>query len=62
SMHAVRVNFAAMVVWAICIFVLVAIGFITGATGFIVIMPLLSYASWHGYIAVIKTKKAREYE
>lgn len=62
SMHAVRVNFAAMAVWAICIFVLVALGFVTGATGFIVIMPLLSYASWHGYIAVIKTKKAREYE
>ena len=26
---------------------------ITGATGFIVIMPLLSYASWHGYIAIL---------
>lgn len=62
SMNAVKTNFAAMVVWSICIFVLVAVGFVTGATGFIVIMPLLSYASWHAYIAVIKTKKPRGYE
>lgn len=62
SINAVRNNFSAMVVWSICIFLLVALGFITGATGFIVIMPLLSYASWHAYIAVIKTKKARTYE
>ncbi|MEH6394231.1 DUF2189 domain-containing protein [Pseudoalteromonas sp.] len=62
SMNAVKTNFSAMIVWSGCIFVLVAIGFMTGATGFIVIMPLLSYASWHGYIAVIKTKKARGYE
>ena len=62
SMNAVKTNFAAMVVWSICIFLLVAVGFATGATGFIVIMPLLSYASWHAYIAVIKTKKPRGYE
>ncbi|WP_372761435.1 DUF2189 domain-containing protein [Pseudoalteromonas sp.] len=62
SFNAVRVNFLAMVVWSACIFILVALGFALGATGFIVIMPLLSYASWHAYIAVIKTKKPREYE
>ncbi|MBB1333507.1 DUF2189 domain-containing protein [Pseudoalteromonas sp. SR44-5] len=62
SMNAVKTNFSAMIVWSACIFILVALGFVTGATGFIVIMPLLSYASWHGYIAVIKTKKARSYE
>ena len=62
SIHAVKENFAAMVVWSICIFVLVALGFAAGAAGFIIIMPLLSYASWHGYIAVIKTKKPRGYE
>jgi uncharacterized membrane protein len=42
--------------------VFVALGFVTGGTGFIVLMPLLSYASWHGYIAIIKTKKSRGYE
>ena len=62
SIHAVKENFAAMVVWSICIFVLVALGFAAGAAGFIIIMPLLSYASWHGYIAVIKTKTPRGYE
>ena len=62
SIHAVKENFAAMLVWSICIFVLVALGFAAGAAGFIIIMPLLSYASWHGYIAVIKTKKERGYE
>lgn len=62
SIHAVKENFVAMVVWSICIFCLVALGFVTGAAGFIVIMPLLSYASWHAYIAIIKTKKPRGYE
>ncbi|WP_440056689.1 DUF2189 domain-containing protein (plasmid) [Pseudoalteromonas sp. T1lg65] len=62
SMHAVRVNAGAMVVWCALILVLVTLGFLTGTAGFIVIMPLLSYASWHGYIAVIKTKRPRNYE
>lgn len=62
SIHAVKVNAGAMLVWAALLFFLVLLGFLTGATGFIVIMPLLSYASWHGYIAVIKTKKPRGYE
>jgi len=62
SMNAVKTNFTAMVVWSGCIFILVALGFATGAAGFIVIMPLLSYASWHAYIAIIKTKKPRGYE
>ncbi|TMO61009.1 DUF2189 domain-containing protein [Pseudoalteromonas aurantia] len=62
SIHAVKTNAHAMFVWGVLIVGLVIIGFATGAAGFIVIMPLLSYASWHGYIAIIKTKKARGYE
>lgn len=62
SINAVKENFTAMLVWSACIFVLVVLGFAAGAAGFIVIMPLLSYASWHAYIAVIKTKKERGYE
>lgn len=62
SAHAVRENAKAMLVWASCIFGLVMLGFITGALGFIVIMPLLSLASWHAYIATIKTKRQRKYE
>lgn len=62
SIHAVRNNMAAMIVWALSILVLVAVGFMTGAAGFIIIMPLLSYASWHGYIAIVKHKGPRGYE
>jgi uncharacterized membrane protein len=62
SINAVKNNVGAMLVWAFCIMFLVALGFVTGATGFIVIMPLLSYASWHGYIATIKHKTPRGYE
>lgn len=62
SINAVKENIGAMIVWALCIVALVALGFVTGATGFIVIMPLLSYASWHGYIAIIKHKGPRGYE
>jgi uncharacterized membrane protein len=62
SIHAVKINAQAMFVWGMLIVALVIIGFATGAAGFIFIMPLLSYASWHGYIAIIKTKKARGYE
>ncbi len=62
SIHAVKENIGAMFVWAVSILVLVAIGFATGAAGFIVLMPLLSYASWHGYIAIIKHKTERGYE
>ncbi|MDP4486455.1 DUF2189 domain-containing protein [Pseudoalteromonas piscicida] len=62
SMHAVKENVGAMVVWCGILVLLVMLGFATGTAGFIVIMPLLAYASWHGYIAVIKTKVPRHYE
>ncbi|MFT5722868.1 MAG: putative membrane protein [Motiliproteus sp.] len=62
SVAAVRNNPAAMLVWAGLILTLVTIGFATFAIGFIFIMPLLSFASWHAYIAIIKTKTGRHYE
>lgn len=62
SVNAVRTNAKAMVVWASIIFGLIIIGFITQAVAFVVIMPILSYASWHGYIAMIKTKRERAFE
>ncbi|RZQ52433.1 hypothetical protein CWB73_04350 [Pseudoalteromonas phenolica] len=62
SISAVKNNSSAMIVWAFIILILVTLGFATAGIAFIVIMPLLSYASWHGYIAVIKTKKPRAYE
>lgn len=62
STKAVNKNAFPMLVWACLILGFVSIGFITKGYGFIIIMPLLSYASWHGYIAVIKTKRHRKYE
>lgn len=62
SMNAVRKNVKAMMVWAGLVFALILIGFATKALAFIIIMPLLSFASWHGYVAVVKTKHQRKYE
>lgn len=62
SVNAVRNNAAAMLFWAALVFSLVLVGFLFQAVAFIVIMPILSYASWHGYIAVIKTKRERKFE
>ena len=62
SCNAVKENIGAMIVWALCIMFFVVLGFITGAIGFLIIMPLLSFASWHGYIAIIKHKTDRGFE
>ena len=62
SVNAVRKNAKAMVFWASLVFGLIMIGFLTKAIAFIIIMPLLSFASWHGYIAIIKTKAPRSFE
>lgn len=62
SVNAVRNNAAPMLFWAACVFSLVVIGFLFQAVAFLILMPILSYASWHGYIAVIKTKRGRKFE
>jgi len=62
STKAVANNFHVMLVWGLMLIIAVFLGFLTSAVGFIVIMPVLSFASWHAYIAVIKTKKKRVYE
>ena len=62
SIKAVHNNVAAMTVWGIIVITGVAIGFATFAFGFVLIMPILSFASWHAYIAVIKTKRERKFE
>ena len=49
SWKAVGENAAAMTVWALLIVALCAIGFLTLFVGFIVVIPVLGYASWHAY-------------
>ena len=61
SVKAVYANAKAMLVWGSIICLLVALSIATMGFGFIVTMPLLAFASWHAYIAVIKTKRPRRY-
>jgi uncharacterized membrane protein len=49
SINAVLRNKPAMLVWAILVSVLTAIGFLSGGIGLIVIIPWLAYSTWHGY-------------
>ncbi len=49
SVNAVLRNKRAMANWAAVIVVAVLIGFATAFLGFIVMIPLLGYATWHGY-------------
>jgi len=62
SVNAVWLNKVPMLIWGAIIFTTVAIGYITGFIGFIVLMPIIGYASWHAYIDAIETKRERKYE
>jgi uncharacterized membrane protein len=62
SIQAVNKNAFAMFIWSLIILAMVAVSVLTLGLGFIITMPLLSFASWHAYIAVIKTKRQRRYE
>lgn len=61
SMNAVWRNKLAMFVWASVILFCVFLGFVTFFISFIVIMPILGYATWHGYIETIETKRERKF-
>ena len=49
SINAVLRNRWTMAWWGIIIALFTALGFVTGMLGFILIIPLLGYATWHGY-------------
>jgi uncharacterized membrane protein len=49
SVNAVLRNRWTMLLWGALVAVLTGIGFVTALTGFIVIIPWLGYATWHGY-------------
>jgi uncharacterized membrane protein len=61
-MNAVWLNKRAMFLWASIILFTVFLGFITFFAAFIVLMPIIGYATWHGYIDTIETKIERKYE
>jgi uncharacterized membrane protein len=49
SANAVLRNKAVMVLWALLIALLTAVGFLTAYLGLVVIMPWLAYSAWHAY-------------
>lgn len=49
SVHCVARNPLAMLVWAVLIAVLMAIGFATWMVGLVLAFPWLGHASWHAY-------------
>ena len=53
SINAVLRNRRTMLLWALLVAMLTLVGFITLMTGFIVIVPWLGYATWHGYRAAL---------
>jgi uncharacterized membrane protein len=61
SMNAVWRNKVPMFIWACVIGFSVFLGFVTFFVAFIVIMPVLGYATWHGYIETIETKRERKF-
>ncbi|MDA9557488.1 DUF2189 domain-containing protein [Vibrio sp.] len=54
SANAVKQNKGTMVIWSIMIALAVALGVITQGAAMIITMPIIAYATWHGYHAIIK--------
>lgn len=49
SINAVLRNRRTMLLWGVLVAALTFVGFMTAMIGFIVIIPWLGYATWHGY-------------
>ncbi len=53
SINAVLRNKYAMFVWLVLIVSMLIMGFVTFGIGLIVIIPMIGYAAWHGYLETI---------
>ncbi|MDR9435378.1 MAG: DUF2189 domain-containing protein [Thiohalophilus sp.] len=49
SLHAVWANKSALALWAMLVLALTAVGFATALIGFVLIVPVLGYSTWHAY-------------
>jgi uncharacterized membrane protein len=56
NMNAIWTNKGPMMLWAFIILMSVLIGFATWFVGFVFLMPLVGYATWHGYVDTIDTR------
>ncbi len=57
SVHAVLRNPGVAAIWALLVLALTAAGFATALIGLAIIVPVLGYATWHGYRETIITKE-----
>lgn len=55
SFNAVLHNWKPMLLWASLISVAVILGFATAFLGFVVLLPLIGHATWHGYVETLDT-------
>jgi uncharacterized membrane protein len=55
SFNAMRLNFTPMVLWAVLIVLLTAVGFATVYVGLIVVLPVIGHATWHAYREVVES-------
>jgi len=55
SLHAVWRNKSVLALWALLILALTAVGFATALIGFVFIVPMLGFATWHAYRETIIT-------
>lgn len=53
SVNAVLRNKLAMFVWLTIVVVLLLLGIVTAFIGLVVIIPVIGYAAWHGYLETI---------
>lgn len=54
SLSAVMNNMGVCALWAFLIFALVVFGFATAFLGLIIVLPIIGYATWHGYEDVME--------
>jgi len=57
SLNAVWHNKAVLSLWVLLILALTVVGFATALAGFVLIVPVLGYATWHAYRETIITNK-----
>ena len=54
SLRAVQMNFDTMMLWAVMIVGLIAIGFASMMIGMVILLPLVGHATWHAYRDLIR--------
>ena len=62
SVNAVLRNKRAMIVWLTIIVVSLLLGVVTAFVGLVVIVPVIGYAAWHGYLETIDAEAFPRHE